>query len=419
MTHRGMAEVWGVFVIAGVPVLEGHIVSDKDKAAAANAAPAVADKATTQGGLRTKKALGARRSPTAARHGQYVNEGAYAKRGSRNGDGRKASARDVIGEVLRESERYVQHLIADGITPQPPRVLAGLHPNPLVQAWEKIVRLSRSVEEGKRYGDEIRYDTQRATATILGSTICSYPAPYDAEDVNAQEWEGRVVAWAEKRYGDHLLGVYAHDEEKCRHIHVLFADSGRNVKPLMAGPAAAIKVMKSGGTKKEAGEALKAANRLLQDEFHAEVGGPVGLGRIGPRPLPKKSMKKLRAEKRKAEAEALAEAGKKTTSDLLLKISENQSLRDQLTKEQSEKGALQLALEAALSRAKVADELQAAIENAKATLETQGKPTGAVDRLLAIARGEKPQPETHAEKLQKILGKDAKPGLEGPTFSGD
>ena len=82
-----------------------------------------------------------------------------------------------------------------------------------------------------------------------------------------------------QRYGPHLVSVLEHVDEAHGHVHALVANRGASVKPLHAGHAAAMKLV---GPKPRS-DAYKAAERTLQDEFHAQVAGPCGLARVGPR----------------------------------------------------------------------------------------------------------------------------------------
>ncbi|WP_205665248.1 hypothetical protein [Caldimonas tepidiphila] len=235
-----------------------------------------------------------------------MHEECYARRGSRNARGRKPSARDIIGELLRLGPRYVQHLVDQGIEPQPPRHLHGVHPGDLIAWWEELERQAREVVEERVYGDEVRLYRQRETTTILGVAVASYPGPPSEQDPLYVRWRELTVAWAAEHYGERLAGVYEHTDERHGHLHVVFADQGRQVKHSLAGHGAALRALQNGSVKADAKLRLIEANKALQDEYHEAVGRHVGLGRVGPAPSQRRSRSVQLRQRLKAELEQTA-----------------------------------------------------------------------------------------------------------------
>ena len=118
----------------------------------------------------------------------------------------------------------------------------------------------------------------------VDTPICSVrwrPILEPANEANGGyvEWRDRTLDFMRQRYGAHLVCVFEHVDEAYGHVHALVANGGASVKPLHAGHAAALQLV---GSKPRA-DAYKAAERALQDEFHAQVAGPCGLARAGPR----------------------------------------------------------------------------------------------------------------------------------------
>jgi hypothetical protein len=120
---------------------------------------------------------------------------------------------------------------------------------------------------------------QRVDTPILLGAVASFPQPANESNCAYVEWRDRTLAFFRQRYGAHLVAVLEHLDEAHGHLHALVANDGASVKPLHAGHAAAMKMT---GPKPRS-QAYKAAERALQDEFHAQVAAPCGMARVGPR----------------------------------------------------------------------------------------------------------------------------------------
>lgn len=226
--------------------------------------------------------------------------------GSKNRDGVKSSARDIIGEVARETPKHYKHLTEAGLEPKPPRSLHGVEAESLAEWYERelVPQAEAQYEEYARRDGTLVRRRQRMTTTVLGATVVGFDTAPSPHDRRYKHFEERVVAWARKKYGRKLVGVYAHDDEPHGHIHILFADEGRQIKQSMDGHAAALFSVQQGEPRATAKERLVAANERLQNEFQEEVGKWVGLARKGPTPeRGRKSRARYLREKLKAQHE--------------------------------------------------------------------------------------------------------------------
>ncbi len=132
----------------------------------------------------------------------------------------------------------------------------------------------------------------------LATVVASFPLPW--EEVRADPgqadalagWEARTVRWLRDQYGDQLLSVLRHEDERFPHIHayILPTDPSMRAKALHPGwaaKAAAVAVAKAGGADGKLANAMgdvayKAAMRAWQDSYWQAVGLPCGLARLGP-----------------------------------------------------------------------------------------------------------------------------------------
>ena len=118
----------------------------------------------------------------------------------------------------------------------------------------------------KRTGKKPRKDTSHLLAGVL-----SYPDDAPKGD-RYDEWRDRSIKWLQKRYGTHLVAVLEHQDEANPHLHwYCIEPEGLDVKRLHEG-----------WTAKKDGQEYRAAMRLVQDDYHRDVGSYVGLLRIGP-----------------------------------------------------------------------------------------------------------------------------------------
>lgn len=134
----------------------------------------------------------------------------------------------------------------------------------------------------------------------LHTVIASHP--YAMEEVYAdpakraevETWEARTIRWLRSQYGDDLKSVIRHEDESRYHIHAYVVPTDDpEMRALRHHPGVAAKrmAMAAGPSNGEDSKALskradreyKAAMRAWQDAYHAAVGVPCGLARLGPR----------------------------------------------------------------------------------------------------------------------------------------
>lgn len=211
----------------------------------------------------------------------------------------KASASEVIGEAVR-AEGDHPHVSK----PQPPRVLHWIAADELADYWTQVEDLAKQQKVAMADGKQRR---QRSDTPILIGAIATYPGRANDDDAEYVRWRELAVAFMKRRYGERILSIIEHVDEKHGHLHCLVADKGRPVKALMAGHGAQLEAESAGKSKKEAAQAYADASRALQDAFYDEVGMPAGLTRQGPgkRHLPRAAWNAERAQARSV-ARALA-----------------------------------------------------------------------------------------------------------------
>lgn len=293
----------------------------------------------------------------------------------------RRSARDIIGEAIR-AEGDHPHVAA----PRPPRVLHGVPADELLTWYEQLEDLARRqvVDAVSKLGKPIKR-RQRSDTPVLIGAIASYPGPADDADPGYVAWRDKVMAFARRRYGDRIVSVIEHTDEPHGHIHILVADAGRSIKPLMAGHGAQLAALAAGMTKKEAAAAYKSATRALQDDFYAAVSIEVGLTRLGPggRSLPRPAW-----QREKASARAIAHAIAKAKEDEAAAIAAAEAAAEQRRK---------------LVDAQVAVQAQAAVvERARrALLQDQRRVQQLVEALTPAEQ------ERAARRLADIEARDA------------
>lgn len=219
---------------------------------------------------------------------QYSRKAIAGKAGS---DGVTKGGRASVGDVLAEAGRepgaslHVDH-------PAPPLVVHGVDIAGVRRLHDDRVEVARTLVEGGK-PRKVRVDQ----ATLL-TVVASYPATVEecrSDPVKAQardEWQARNVAWMRAEFGDDLVSVVRHDDEKFPHLHafVIPSDPEMKANPLHPGWAAkqAAKAeagaagLDSGEANKAGDRAYRAAMRGVQDRYWEAVGLPSGLARIGP-----------------------------------------------------------------------------------------------------------------------------------------
>ncbi len=138
----------------------------------------------------------------------------------------------------------------------------------------------------------------RSDQHTLGTVVASFPLSW--EEVRADprhadalaDWERRTVGWLRDQYGDQLVSVLRHEDERFPHLHALILPNDPSMRakalhPGWAAKAAAVAEAKAGGAEGKLANAMgdaayKAAMRAWQDSYWQAVGLPCGLARLGP-----------------------------------------------------------------------------------------------------------------------------------------
>lgn len=226
---------------------------------------------------------------------------------SRKGD----SAGRTVDFVLAEASRRPD-AIAHVASPKAPTVIYGATIDEVRSLHDQRVAVARVEVKGGGKARVIRQDRK-----TLHTVVMSHPATVAearSDKAVAQQvlkWEALNIAWLRKQYGDDLVSVVRHVDEKQCHLHALVVPSspGMNAADMHPGYVARRKVEASKrpdedgkALTKRATAAYKAAMRGLQDDYHKDVAQPCGLTRLGP-----KGRRLTRAEwhAEKVQAEAL------------------------------------------------------------------------------------------------------------------
>lgn len=200
------------------------------------------------------------------------------------------SVAQVIAEGLRSGE-YHPHV--DG--PKPPVPIFGnpiefqkMHDDHVAKCW------TRAVKNGQVGERAIRQDRH-----TLFTVVASYPVSTDIVQDSPEElgrfkrWVNLTLAWIRAQYGDQLKAAFAHVDEQYPHLHFWLLPDDRSADASLLHPGKIAKRetetrMKAIGTFPR--EAVKLGNRALKDtmrawidDYHREVGAPLGMNRDGPK----------------------------------------------------------------------------------------------------------------------------------------
>lgn len=207
---------------------------------------------------------------------------------SRKGDDKGRSTSFVFSEARRDPAASV-HVS----NPSPPVVVYGTSVAEVERLHDAAADAARTTpKDGKPR--KLRQDHK-----TLHTVVASHP--YTMEEVRAdpekrreaEEWERRTIVWLRAQYGDDLKSVIRHEDESHFHIHAyIVPDSDPEMRALRHHPGVSAKraAMADGPAEGEDTKALskradreyKAAMRAWQDSYHAAVGIPCGLARLGP-----------------------------------------------------------------------------------------------------------------------------------------
>lgn len=212
---------------------------------------------------------------------------------------------DILNEALRASAIGYRHLVAQGLKPQPPRILHGPQPRDLWNWYE--VHKQRAAQNTMPYvvkkTGRIAQRGQSVRIPTLLAEVMSYPGPPDDRDAKYVEWRTLCVARLHRIYGKLLVSVIEHTDEAQGHLHALVAHpDGSPIRALHPGHWAADRRKAEGGTPKEQQASYRAGLEGFQSDFHSLVGFPAGLARLTAAPKSRISYQQVQAN-RQAERE--------------------------------------------------------------------------------------------------------------------
>lgn len=217
---------------------------------------------------------------------QFANIQTYSQKENKAGN----SISQIIAEATRDEE-FSLHVDA----PQPPRILLG-DPSTFADDHAAHVADRRTVvtmADGSERRKAIRKDRH-----TMASVVVSYPVPHsgisdDEARAKLARWEARNIQWLRKKYGSQLKVVLGHDDEEYPHLHawLLPDNDDADAKMLHPGKAAKLRVeeaAKADGIElrtavKMGNKAYRSVMKGWQDDYHAAVGVPEGLTRMGPK----------------------------------------------------------------------------------------------------------------------------------------
>lgn len=210
---------------------------------------------------------------------------------------RKANpAGQSVDQVVEEAERnpaFSQHVEE----PKPPRLIYGISVRAMKAQHDAMLEAAR-VPVVKKDG-EVAYRSVRTDRHTLLTAVASYPVPRERVEADPGE-KAKYLAWVDanvrflvERFGPQLKTVIEHGDETHPHLHAYVLPDelpDLNAARLHPGKAAKLEAEErakaEGMTPRDAvkvgNDALKKAMRALQDDYHAEVGAPCGMTRLGP-----------------------------------------------------------------------------------------------------------------------------------------
>lgn len=196
---------------------------------------------------------------------QFAHIDSYArkpKQGTR-------SAKDIANEAERHPD-HVSHLTAQRITPQEPIRVFGCSPSDAVKQAEAWGEQAKDVK-----GRKLRID-----APVLLAGVISYPR----EGEDWQEFKETALEWLKGEYGDNLVSVVEHQDEKHPHLHFYAVPKpGQAFNDLHQGRAASAEAKRKGEPKAAQLRAHNKAMRAWQDRVYTGVCRKFGMARLGPK----------------------------------------------------------------------------------------------------------------------------------------
>lgn len=196
---------------------------------------------------------------------QFIRVESYA-RSVRSG----ATASDIAKEAERHPD-HVAHIIKAGFTPRTPTYVYGCTPSQAVEQAELWAAQAKD-KTGRRL---------RSDAPVVLSGVISYPR-------EGEEWHAfkrAAVRWLKKHYGDNLVSIVEHQDEKHPHLHFYVVPSpGQTFDDLHPGRAASAEAKRAGKSKTYQLRAFADVMRDFQDRVYNELCRDFCLARIAAPP---------------------------------------------------------------------------------------------------------------------------------------
>ncbi len=220
---------------------------------------------------------------------QFMHLQSYSRKANEGGQ----SVEQVLAEASRAPE-YSKH-VSD---PRPPSLVYGMSVDEVRKLHDEMVTAG-GVEVTLKDGRAARRGIRKDRHTLL-TAVASHPLPTELvntkPDARAdyERWRDHNLAWLKAQFGDKLVSVIEHWDEKHPHIHayILPLDdptcSARQLNPAWQAKEEAMETARAAGHDDKA--ALKLGNatyrakaRELQDHYYEHVSLACGLTRTGPK----------------------------------------------------------------------------------------------------------------------------------------
>lgn len=220
---------------------------------------------------------------------QFMHLQSYSRKANEGGQ----SVEQVLAEASRVPE-YSKH-VSD---PRPPSLVYGVSVDEVRRLHDEMVAAG-GVEVTLKDGRTARRGIRKDRHTLM-TAVASHPLPTDLvntkPDVRAdyERWRDHNLAWLKAQFGDKLVSVIEHWDEKHPHIHayILPLDdptcSARQLNPAWQAKEVAMETARAAGHDDKAAvrlgnAAYRAKARELQDHYYEHVSLVCGLTRTGPK----------------------------------------------------------------------------------------------------------------------------------------
>lgn len=184
----------------------------------------------------------------------------------------------ILGEASREPE-YCRHVER----PLKPFWSAG-SPDAVRDACARFMQTPSPIRQGD---GKVRMRKRRRDFRCLVAGVASWPQgfhdfhsreEFTAAQPRMKDWYERTYAWLQRNFADELIAVVLHRDEEHLHLHFFVAGDANVLHP---GLRAEFENGRRLSSRAEKQVRYKAAMREMQDSYHADVGRPCGLARMG------------------------------------------------------------------------------------------------------------------------------------------